>query len=264
MSAKPIGHGKYGSIGHLPGSRLEHNHAKYQTGKTVGVDVGVQQGAADICTKLARKGDRIIVQEKLDGSNVSVCNDGGRLVALTRGGKLADSSKYEHHRLFSRWMHQNADLFAFIEPGERLCGEWLALAHGTIYKLPHAPFVAFDLVDTRQRLKTDDDPTGCRIPRLTFDAFMLRCSHLPTPHVLSDGGACSIERAISLLDPKHHGATEDIEGAVWRVEREGRVDILAKYVRPDKVDGCYLPEISGKEAIWNWHPFLAMPPHGGE
>jgi hypothetical protein len=32
------------------------------------------------------------------------------------------------------------------------------------------------------------------------------------------------------------------------------VDFLAKWVRPDKVDGMYLPEISGKEPVWNWRP----------
>ena len=53
-----------------------------------------------------------------------------------------------------------------------------------------------------------------------------------------------------------HGALDPIEGAGkggWRVEREGTVDFLAKYVRAGKVDGAYLPEISGRE-VWNWRP----------
>ena len=33
-----------------------------------------------------------------------------------------------------------------------------------------------------------------------------------------------------------------------------KVDFLAKYVRPEKVDGAYLPEMSGQTAIWNWRP----------
>ncbi|KKL70160.1 hypothetical protein LCGC14_2107750, partial [marine sediment metagenome] len=33
-----------------------------------------------------------------------------------------------------------------------------------------------------------------------------------------------------------------------------RVLFLAKWVRPDKEDGIYLPEISGGEAVWNWRP----------
>lgn len=51
-----------------------------------------------------------------------------------------------------------------------------------------------------------------------------------------------------------HGALDPVEGAVWRVERGGSVDFLAKYVRPDKVDGCYLPDIAGCEAVWHWTP----------
>jgi hypothetical protein len=53
---------------------------------------------------------------------------------------------------------------------------------------------------------------------------------------------------------------------VWRIERnelvnpgkdgERRwaVDFLVKYVRPDKHDGIYLPEINGREPVWNEAP----------
>jgi hypothetical protein len=41
---------------------------------------------------------------------------------------------------------------------------------------------------------------------------------------------------------------------VYRVERKGRFDYLAKYVRPGKVDGKYLPELNGGDAVWNWRP----------
>ncbi len=63
-----------------------------------------------------------------------------------------------------------------------------------------------------------------------------------------------------LADGGFHGALDPVEGAVWRVERNalvnpGRsgercpvVDFLAKYVRPDKIDGCYLPELNGGHA----------------
>jgi hypothetical protein len=33
-----------------------------------------------------------------------------------------------------------------------------------------------------------------------------------------------------------------------------KVDFLAKYVRPDQVDGRYLPELTGQAAVWKWHP----------
>ena len=34
--------------------------------------------------------------------------------------------------------------------------------------------------------------------------------------------------------------------------RRWAVDFLVKYVRHDKQDGIYLPEISGKKSVWNW------------
>jgi hypothetical protein len=88
-----------------------------------------------------------------------------------------------------------------------------------------------------------------------------------TPAVIHRGSPLSIEEALRLLGEfGFHGALDRVEGAVWRIERnrlanEGRgserrreVDFLAKFVRSDKVDGAYLPEISGNEAAWNWRP----------
>lgn len=61
---KPLGHKSYTSIGHLPGSRMNSN-----------LDHLINPGQAKICTVAQRdKHDFIIVQEKLDGSNVAICN----------------------------------------------------------------------------------------------------------------------------------------------------------------------------------------------
>jgi hypothetical protein len=38
------------------------------------------------------------------------------------------------------------------------------------------------------------------------------------------------------------------------VERNGAVDFLVKYVRPDKIDGVFLHEIGGNDPVWNWQP----------
>jgi hypothetical protein len=86
-----------------------------------------------------------------------------------------------------------------------------------------------------------------------------------TPALLHRGAALSIEQALTRLNIYgFHGARDPVEGAVWRVERQrptGQksqkqhvVDFLVKYVRPEKVDGLYLPEISGQATIWNWDP----------
>src|ERR1043165_4572525 len=234
---KPLGHRSYGRIAHLPGSRQGRD------------DVGLDPGQAKICLERPRdKKDRIIVQEKLDGSNVSVANIGGELVPLIRAGDRAVSSRHEQHRLFAAWAIERAELFAFLEPGERVCGEWLAQAHGTRYALRHEPFVAFDIMRGG----------GDGHDRVLYDEFMARVRGvLPIPECVFNGSgeSCGIERAIEEIERRNgHGALDPIEGAVWRVERLGAVDFLAKFVGPGKVDGAFLPELSGREAVWNWRP----------
>ena len=230
---KPLGIKNYGSIGHLPMSRLGPGDHK------------VPDGQAAICTTKARdKHDTIIVTEKLDGSNVGVVRAGGQLLALGRAGYLAQSSKYEQHQLFAAWLRYNEDRFAALPEGHRIVGEWLAQAHSTRYDLGgRLPFVAFDVM--------------VGINRLPFEAacdIADRCQ-IPTPAVLSYGPPISIEDAMERLgNLGFYGATDTAEGLVYRVERHGKYDFMAKYVRPDKVDGALLPEQTGGEAVWNWRP----------
>ena len=229
----------YGSIPHLPGSRMGPG------------DHHCHKGQELICTtKVRDKHDKIIVQQKYDGSCVGVYREGDEIIPLGRAGYTAESSPYEQHKLFHNWAIERKQTFiTVLEPGERLVGEWLAQAHGTRYDINtlFGPFIAFDIIRGTERL--------------CFDVFIERivCGHgwqtppniLYTPQVVGYG-AMSVEEAMEkVCNP---WAKDPIEGVVYRVERMGKVDFLAKYVRPDKVDGSYLPEVSGKEAIWNWRP----------
>jgi hypothetical protein len=245
LPTKPLGHKSYGSIGHLPGSRMDSQHKKYATGKMAGKDFGVHIGQARVCTQQVRdKRDVVLVQEKLDGSNVSIANIDGTLVPLSRSGYPCNTSKYEQHFMFAAWVFERYDSFDFIRPGERLCGEWLAQAHGTRYDLSpdtlRQPFVAFDIMRNGHE-------------RATYQELLDRlCWRFAAPALLGQG-PMTVEEAIRRLgDRGHYGALDAPEGAVWRVERDGKVDFLAKYVRPDKVDGSFLPEVSGQPAVWNW------------
>lgn len=230
-TAKPLGRKAYGSIGHLPNSRLGSG------------DHSVPEGKARICTIRKRdKHDQIIVQEKLDGSCCAVAKVDGEIVALGRAGWRANTSPHIQHHFFHDWVDERASVFeALLADGERIVGEWLAQAHGTRYALPHDPFVAFDLMRESTRLQ--------------FDEFRDRIGdELPTPALLSAGDPIAVDEAMTRLDSQHHGALDPIEGVMYRVERRGKVDFLAKFVRPGKVDGAYLPEMSGDDPVWNWHP----------
>ena len=231
---KPLGGKAYGSIPHLPESRMG-------TG-----DHHVHPGQARIATVKTRdRHDVVRVQEKLDGSSVAVALLNGVLVPLTRAGWPAVTSPYVQHHYFAQWVFMHEARFrAVLFECERLCGEWLAQAHGTRYTLENqGPFAAFDIMEGATRLP--------------YEQFIARThSIFPVPYVLFEGrGACRVNYALERLGTHgHHGALDEVEGCVWRVERKGVVDFVCKYVRPTKKDGVYLPELSGDVPVWNWLP----------
>ncbi len=233
---KPLGGKAYGSIGHLPTSRLGPG------------DWHVHEGQFRILTDKPRKGDRIIVSEKLDGACMAVANIDGEIVPLTRAGYRARHGRYEHLQLFEVYVTQRYEQFlTLLQPGERVVGEWLALAHGTAYDAGHPgfePFIAFDIFRGKDRVLRDE--------------FAQRCDgvFLPSAACIHDSAEpLPVERAMALVGERgRHGAAEPIEGVVYRCEREGRVDFLAKWVRADKEDGKYLGNLRGCEDRWYWRP----------
>ena len=229
---KPILNKNYGSIAHLPGSRLGEGDHK------------ICEGQAKILLETQRDHkDLVIVQEKLDGANVGVLRYEGKLIGLTRKGHRCIDSPMEQFQLFQKYIYNREHLFDFLDEGERVIGEWIAMAHGTKYKTDD-PFIIFDI------MKGDI--------RVTYLELVARIGNkLPLAHLLHIGCPISIKKICKMIDKQdgdtygYHGALEPVEGAVWRVEREGKVDFLGKYVRHFKEDGKYFNEDHTK-LIWNW------------
>lgn len=230
---KPLGKPSYGSIPHLPNSRVGPS------------DSHISEGQAIIATQKKRdKHDTVIVQEKLDGSNMCVAKLNNQILALGRAGYLAKESPYKQHWLFDIWVTKNAARFdELLHEGERICGEWLAMAHGTLYNLQDEPFVGFDILSGTERI--------------VFQEFSERCEKLDIviPNTIHIGDSLSVESALEKLQVSGHGAIDEVEGAVWRVERHNKVDFLTKYVKPNKIDGAYFSEITGKDPVWNTNLF---------
>ena len=220
---KPLGRKNYGSIGHIATSRLGEN------------DYQVDPGQTDICT-INAKGNIVYVQTKLDGANVGVAKlPNGKIVGLTRKGYLLTDSTYEVHHSFHYWLKDNENIFAnILMPGQRVVGEWLAMAHGTIYNLHgRSPFVAFDIMSESDRM--------------TYENFIKNIDgQLATPDTIQ--GPIQPKEALKFLDS--YGA-QIPEGVVYRVEKKNKVSFLAKWVRQGKEDGKYMKL---DEPIWNWTP----------
>jgi hypothetical protein len=222
----------YARIPHLPGSR---------TGPS---DRTVDAGLAARCTVAARAGERVFVQEKLDGSCVAIVRHAGALVAFGREGRPCASARNQGRRAFAVWLAERGERFAALAEGERFVCEWLAIAHGTRYQLPHEPLVALDFFAA----------DGTRAP-LAELAGRAAEADLTLPHLIHEGGALAIEAALARLGTHgFHGAVDPAEGLVWRIERAGATVALAKYVRPGKQDGCYLADHTGQAPVANtWH-----------
>jgi len=233
QTEKPLGINNYGTIPHLIGSRV-----------TIG-DKHCHEGQVRIATEKVRdRHDDVIVTEKLDGSNCGVCLLNGEIIALTRAGYRAETSPYEQHWHWNNWVKSNESRFRYVlKEGERIVGEWLMQAHGTRYNLMHEPFVVFDLMREHTRL--------------CYDEMISRTIGFSHPKILHRGNRpLSIEASLNILgEHGWHGAVDLAEGCVWKIERKGQVDFMCKFVRPDKVDGVYLPQISKKDPVWNWYPY---------
>lgn len=228
---KPLPVKSYGSIPHLPGSRQDRD------------DIGIKGGQADACTiKPLKKGDVVYVEEKLDGSNVSIAKINGELVPLVRAGYSASSSKREQHQLFVKWVECNVKKFSWLQENQRICGEWLSQVHGTRYMLKHDPFVAFDIITNNVR------------ENISFrDNFCLKYE-ITLPFKLHQGSPLTISDADKILGYYgYHNADDEAEGAVWRVERKEKFMFIAKFVRKTKIDGKYFGKTE-EENLWNWHP----------
>ena len=223
----------YPKVPHLPGSRTGPADRHIDIAK-----------AERLTTRIGRSGDSVVVQEKLDGSCVCAYRRGNVVYALGREGGLAELSANEGRRLWADWVAARQQRFlAVLGDGERLCGEWLALVHSTRYRLSHEPLVVFDLFDAAN-------------VALGHEALSERLSAggFTPPALLHCGGPCPVDTALERLGGGHHGSVEPPEGAVWRLERNGKVLFRAKYVVATKRDGALLPETTGRPALWNWHP----------
>ncbi len=230
-SPQVMGFGAYGKIPHLPGSRVGPS------------DRHLPAKQAELCLSRSRDShELVIVQEKLDGSCVAAWRHGQEVIALGRDGRLAATSAFIGRQQWAAFVARNQTRFlSVLRDGERLVGEWLGVAHGTRYALTHEPFVAFDVMDSMQS-------------RLCWAKFCerMRAGDFTPPALLHEGGPLDIASALARLGTYgHHNATDPAEGVVWRVERKGRVDLLAKFVCAHKVDGCLLPENTGQPHIFN-------------
>lgn len=221
---KPIGRKNYGSIPHLSNSKLGEK------------DYFITEGQERILTSKTRdKNDVVFVFEKYDGSNVGIAKKHGNIFALTRSGYQAITSPYSQHHKFHEWVEKRINFFdSILDEGERIVGEWLFRTHGIRYEIQGSPIVFFDWFDSNNK-------------RYPFSK--LESVNIHKPRLLHKGNAISVDSLIQKLNERtpNFKSIENPEGMVYRVERNDKVDFLAKWVRTDFETGKYLIGVEDSE-----------------
>ena len=234
---KPLNRKNYGSIPHLLGSKL---------GAT---DKYVHEGQHRIMTEKTRdKHDNVIVTEKYDGSNVGIAKVNSKIIAITRSGYLAETSPYTQHHYFAEWVKLQGNRFDFIGENERIAGEWMMCVHGIKYDVLKDPFIAFDYFTANNERMLHSD-----LISKTVNA------EIETPRIILHGHqAFRLDLALEELNGNKHLHTVIAhgkpEGLVYRVERKGKFDYAAKFVRQDHKSGIYIIGVDEADLTWNVKP----------
>ncbi len=205
----------YASIKHLPGSKMINDEDRL---------LGKQEISL-FCERRRSSSDIVIVTEKVDGMNVSVLKKDDKLYPLSRKGYDVRTNDKEWIKLFAKFVEINEDRFMdMLENNQRCCGEWMIKTHTIQYKLPHEPFIPFDIIDLDSN-------------RLRYVEFrnLVEFYNFTPAGLIHIGESISPDIVISLMGRGYHGAINGIpEGIVYKYENLDGYVCSGKFVsHPD-------------------------------
>ena len=136
----------------------------------------------------------------------------------------------------------------WIGENERIAGEWMMCAHGIKYDVLKDPFIAFDYFTANNERMLHSD-----LISKTANA------EIETPRIIFHGfQAFRLDWALEELNGNKHLHTVIAqgkpEGLVYRVERKGKFDYAAKFVRQDHECGIYIIDVPEDKLTWNVNP----------
>ena len=199
-----------------------------------GTDDDKHMGEADSQKFIAD--ESLIVEEKIDGTNVGIhFSDDGEMVLQCRG-HLITEGMHPQYDLFKQWAAvKRRSLEDRLERRFILFGEWVYARHSIFYRQLTHYFFEFDIYDKQTRGFLDLDQ------RLS----LLEHTGIQTVPVLHRGSIGCKDLA-SLIDasafdsqfqnPFTNRTDNLMEGLYLRTEAKGAVTGRAKYVRPEFVE----------------------------
>ena len=178
----------------------------------------------------------LIVEEKLDGTNVGIhFNDVGELVLQCRV-HLITEGMHPQYDLFKQWAHVKRDILEDrLADRYIMFGEWLYAKHSIWYRSLSHYFFEFDIYDKTEEAFLD----------LNARLEILEDSGIETVPILHRCEATH-EELLSLVGssafgsqvehPENGEVDDKMEGLYLRTEADGFVSSRAKLVRPEFVE----------------------------
>ena len=178
----------------------------------------------------------LIVEEKLDGTNVGIhFTSRGRMVLQCRGHEITEGM-HPQYDLFKQWTSvQRPTLEATLGSRFILYGEWLYAKHSLHYRaLPHY-FLAFDIYDQDTAQFLDHAAR-----QQTLDGTGIHTAPLLHRGPATQAALCALIGPSafdsSFANPVTGRTDHLMEGLYLRTEADGHVTDRAKMVRPEFVE----------------------------
>lgn len=188
----------YGSISHLPGSKLIDER-------------DTMLGEREVALLTFRRKDyrdRVIITEKVDGMNTGVLRIDDGLIPLTRKGYDVRTNPNAWAWMFALYVSNNTRRFMnVLNNGERMCGEWMIKTHTVFYNLNTEPYIVYDIINTNnERLLYDDF-----LKRINKESFI-------SAGLVHIGESIDPKIALDIMAQGYHGASDQPEGVVYKYE----------------------------------------------
>jgi hypothetical protein len=163
----------------------------------------------------------VVVEEKLDGSNVVIWRDDAGIVRSAGRAGLGARDRAGQLGRLRAWTAEQADALArVLAPDRAIYAEWLYLRHSVEYDRLPSWLVVLDLWSEAAGFCDVDERDA-------------RCAEagLATPPVVYRGTIASTKQ-LEDLSARSRFARGAMEGLVLRSERDGRLDDRVKWLRP--------------------------------
>ena len=189
------------------------------------------------------KNKYLVIEEKVDGSNVGISFNNGNLILQNRSHHLEGGYKEKQYDLFKLWANTfKEEIFKVIGNRYIIYGEWMYAKHNVFYdSLPHY-FLEFDVYDKEKDIFLDTNSRKELLKNLKI---------IHSVPILKEGYFNSYKEIISLVgeskyissnvlenllqvDSKYEDGSNLsrlMEGIYIKVEEDGIVKERFKYVR---------------------------------